>query len=215
MPNDPADQHPRSSRSDTADSPDPNPSSPPNDTADATAADATASLADELIDQFPRARFLAQVLECLPTLRKLARRFGRNEADAEDLVQAAQARALGSGAWAGKDNVLAWMVTILHHLAIDESRRERRERCVDPREVFANLPAPALPESNWWQKFTKQDLVNAAEKLPEPLRQTFLLHLHRPSLNQKEMGSILGVKQPTVSARLTNAYQQLRNLLAE
>jgi RNA polymerase sigma-70 factor (ECF subfamily) len=178
----------------------------------------------------PRVRqldgFRAAVVQAAAELGPLARRWAADGASAEDLVQATIERALANEArFRAGSNVGAWMRTILYRLAVDETRRVRRERglrqgyarqldcdreCAHATEAPAGDAAePATPAA-----LSRRELRRASLVLSEPFRTTFLLWAEE-RFSYKEISARLGLPLGTVATRLLRARRTLRNHLAQ
>jgi RNA polymerase sigma-70 factor, ECF subfamily len=156
----------------------------------------------------------AEVLEAMATLRVAARRWSADWVAAEDLLQDTLERALRTldcykpGTSAG-----AWMRTIMFRLAVDESRRRRRDRLVraayarqssprtEPLE-HADEPAPPMP--------TAAQVSAAAGQLHEPFRTVYDLWANQ-RMSYLQISQALGVPVSTVATRLLRARRYLRS----
>ena len=134
----------------------------------------------------------AEVLGAVATLRTAARRWSADWSAAEDLLQDTLERAFRTlDSYRQGTSAGAWMRTIMYRLAVDETRRERRERKVRHRFVRECLPVvqplehaedvePPAP--------TRAQLGAAALELREPFR-TAYRHVGQP-------GHVIPADQP-------------------
>src|SRR5579863_3610132 len=109
------------------------------------------------------ATFGAQVVACLPRLRRFARMLTRHPQDADDLVQIAMERALvRRDQWRSDSSVLSWMFGIMRNAWIDEVRSRRRRE-----EIFAAEKAMVRTGDEFSDSDIDRWAVHAAlERLP-------------------------------------------------
>ena len=120
----------------------------------------------------------AEVLGAVAMLRSAARRWSADWSAAEDLLQDTLERAFRTlDSYRQGTSAGAWMRTIMYRLAVDESRRKRRERhvrhsvarqsslAVEPMEHAEEAVEPPTP--------TPAELGAAARQLCEPFRTAF------------------------------------------
>lgn len=152
------------------------------------------------------------LVECVPTLRIVARGVCRDPAHVEDLVQDVLERALRSIDTIDLDrNVRGWMVTILHNLHIDRCRQlARREPHVPVDEVPLGTPDPA--EAPRWSLLTADDVRRAAAELPDELHATYVLFAFE-GRSYVEIAAQLGIPKATVGTRVLRARAHLKKLL--
>jgi RNA polymerase sigma-70 factor, ECF subfamily len=161
-----------------------------------------------------------EIVGAMPRLVPLARRWARNEGEALDLIQDTVERALSRAAsYRAGTNVGAWLRSIMHHLAIDHTRRQRRDGLLREgyRHVEQNRQAPAPDEAEAPAALafaSIEDVRRAAQRLREPLRGTFLLWLEE-RLSYKEISRRLRIPPNTVATRLLRARRQVCRLATE
>jgi RNA polymerase sigma-70 factor (ECF subfamily) len=155
--------------------------------------------------------FRRQLLAAIPRLRRYARSLVFDAAAADDLVQTALERALAH--WHQFDqrrDIVVWLVGITHHAFIDDRRRERRLRVVDPDEALAASdlqryePAPDIA--------LRMDLVAALARLSPEQREPLLL-VSVEQFSYAECAQALGIPIGTVMSRISRARTALRALL--
>jgi RNA polymerase sigma-70 factor (ECF subfamily) len=155
----------------------------------------------------------AELVAAIATLRGAARRWSADWTAAEDLLQETLERAFRTldgyrpGTSAG-----AWMRTIMYRLAVDQSRRQRRDRrllqtyatqsslAVEPLE-HAEETEPPVP--------TLTELGAAAEQLREPFRTAFDMWANQ-GMSYLQISRALDVPVGTVATRLLRARRRLR-----
>jgi RNA polymerase sigma-70 factor, ECF subfamily len=149
----------------------------------------TADLESELVASYPGlVRRLALVL--------------RDGGEAEDVAQAAFARALERRRLFAGGDARAWLYTIGLRLAFNELRRRR--------------PTVSLQEADQptWAMSSDPDLWLALAEL-EPRQRAALLLSVLDGYTHQEIGRMLGVRPGTVSSWLSRAKDRLRVLLGD
>ena len=156
----------------------------------------------------------AELLGAVATLRSAARRWSADWSAAEDLLQDTLERAFRTlDSYRQGTSAGAWMRTIMYRLAVDESRRQRRERrvrqrvarqtslVVDPVEDPEEGVEPPMP--------TPAELGAAAQQLCEPFRTAFDMWANQ-GMSYLQISRALGVPLGTVATRLLRARRRLR-----
>ena len=157
-----------------------------------------------------------EVVAALSGLRTVARRWSNDWSAAEDLLQDAALRAMTAyDRFRAGTSATAWMRTILFRLAIDETRRHRRERNV--RRGYAALACddstpPESDEAPPPPTYEVRDVHAAARELPESLRETFRLWA-MDGLSYQQISDRLGIPLGTVGTRLLRARKAVREHL--
>jgi RNA polymerase sigma-70 factor (ECF subfamily) len=142
-----------------------------------------------------------------------------NQADAEDLVQDAYARAFAADAhFEAGSNLKAWLFRILRNLHIDRYRRARKypESSFDEEDDGAAEPQELLrddPELDRLRSVVAEDIEAALQALSPDARTVVLLDLE--GLSESEVASVLGCPTGTVKSRLMRARQALRQRLKD
>jgi RNA polymerase sigma-70 factor (ECF subfamily) len=153
--------------------------------------------------------FETEVVSCLPRLRCYARALTRDFAWADDLVQDTALRALERRAAFRPDtNLLAWLLTILRHIYIDELRG-RREFVVDDESApWDGLEAPYSEID----RLVLRDVQRALYRITADQREVLLL-VYVEELTYQQTSVVLEVPIGTVMSRLARAREYLRKLL--
>jgi RNA polymerase sigma factor (sigma-70 family) len=147
----------------------------------------------------------------------LARRITNDDALAEDVVQEAFL-----GAWrgaeryaAGRGSVRTWLLSIVHHRAIDAVRR-RRPTADLPAEVEGErVPEPLTLPDVWGEVSVRIDrdvVAGALGSLPVNQRETIEL-AYFGGLTQQEIADRTGVPLGTVKGRVRLGLASMRRLL--
>lgn len=160
-----------------------------------------------------RASISAAFEELQPRLQALAIKLCGDPSDARDLVQDTFERALvNSHRFVPGSNPRAWLGTILRNLFIDRCRRKQRCSTVDLESDRIPSPVPERPP--WWAALTREDHDRAVQQLPDPFRETYVLHVVE-GLSYKEISAELGLSMNTVGTRIRRARLRLRDILRE
>jgi RNA polymerase sigma-70 factor (ECF subfamily) len=150
--------------------------------------------------------------EQLPVLRAVARNLVRNAAEVEDLVQDVFEKALRSLHRIDLEaNPRGWMVTILHNLHIDRCRQRARMQPHVPCDDVV-IAAPAEGDAPIWSAMTTDDVRRAAARLPEELREVYVMFA-LDGRSYIDVAAALGIPKATVGTRLSRARARLKQLL--
>lgn len=149
---------------------------------------------------------VADILACIPQLRRYARGLCAHPAQADDLVQDTLARAWEKHSlWQRRSDVRAWMFGIMHNLFIDQLRSQR-SRPEDP--AGDDLPEVA-DRARQHDRLEVRDLDRVLQRLPAELREVLLL-VGVEELSYREVAVVLGVPIGTVMSRLSRARERFR-----
>ena len=172
--------------------------------------------------------FEREVVDALPALLAAAKRFTRNEADAEDLVAESVAKA-----WSKLDRLRAqesfrgWMFRIMTNTFLSQRRAqaarpvlESLDEYDETREkfsLFEKLHQPFLlwwgnPEIDFLNKLLREDLERAIEALPDQFRLVVVL-ADLQGLSYGEIAEAVGVPIGTVRSRLARGRARLQKAL--
>lgn len=152
-----------------------------------------------------------ELASLLPRLRRFARSITFHREDADDLVQAALERALGSAAqWQPGTRLDSWMFRIMKNAWVDEVRsRIRRDRVFAPEEEGEHV-GDDFAEAHQQQMAIRQ----AMGLLSEDHRMVIGLVLV-DGLPYKEAADVLGIPMGTLTSRLARAREALQGLLSD
>jgi RNA polymerase sigma-70 factor (ECF subfamily) len=143
-------------------------------------------------------------------LHRLAQKFLRSEADAEDAVQGAHLLALRHiGQYAGRSSYLAWMSSITVNEALGQMRQ--RKGVVETGEEQVRLLRSPMrdPEQQAIDRQFDGILAAALERLPPAYGEVFRLR-EMETLSTAETGERLGLTEACVKTRLVRARGLLR-----
>jgi len=153
-----------------------------------------------------RAHDEAQVVACIPSLRRYARGLAGERERADDLVQDTLERAWRKfPLWQRRGDVRAWMFGIMHNLYID---RLRGQRATPEAGAGDALPEPAQ-RATQSDRLEVRDLERALQRLPAEQREVLLL-VGVEALGYQQAADVLGVPIGTVMSRLSRARERLR-----
>ena len=180
---------------------------------------------DDATDETLLARLAAGRLDALDTLYDryrsmafgLARRISADDALAEDVVQEAFL-----GAWraadryvTGKGSVRTWLLSIVHHRAIDALRRRRPTSELPDELEGARTPDPLVTPDVWREVAGNLDraaVLAALNTLSDVQREALEL-AYFSGLTQVEIAERTGVPLGTVKGRVRLALQAMRRAL--
>ncbi|WP_374484173.1 sigma-70 family RNA polymerase sigma factor [Zoogloea sp.] len=147
------------------------------------------------------------ILAEIPRLRRYARALTGNDADADDLLQDTLERALGKWLLWRPGNLRAWLLTMMHHVFLNQLRHR-------PPLVTLDEDTPAIPVRPQQQdELDVRDLDRALGRLPPEQREVLLL-VGLEELSYADTARILGIPPGTVMSRLSRARERLRAILA-
>ena len=148
----------------------------------------------------------AEIVACIPSLRRYARGLVSDRARADDLVQDTLERAWRHFAmWRRRGAVRAWMFGILHNLFVDRLRGQRRSLEDEAGEHLPEMADRASPAD----RLELRDLERALQRLPAEQREVLLL-VGVEEFSYQEAAAVLGVPLGTVMSRLSRARERLR-----
>ena len=157
--------------------------------------------------------FRALVDRHLPSVRGIARRMLRDDAEAEDVSQEALLRLWrnAAGLELGANGVRPWLRRVVSNLCIDRARARRNVNVTDA------VPEESEPAGQL-RHLAERELagrVDAALKaLPERQRLALTL-FHYEGMRQIEVGNTLGISDEAVESLLARARRTLKAALAE
>jgi RNA polymerase sigma-70 factor (ECF subfamily) len=144
-------------------------------------------------------------------LLTIARALCRDPAAADDLVQDTLERALRSIENLDlAHNPRSWLTAILYNLHIDRCRQRARAQAHVPCDDLPLIaPDPDVPR---WSRLTVDDVLRAAEQLPDELRAVYLLFAFERR-SYLEISAALRIPKSTVGTRVLRARAHLKRLL--
>jgi RNA polymerase sigma-70 factor (ECF subfamily) len=147
----------------------------------------------------------AFVQEHYASVLRFMRHLTRRIEDAEDLTQHAflTARTKASS-FKGNASLRTWLHRVAYHEYTHWKRRQRKTDQLSP--------TLSSQEPGYAACLDAIDLLDALHRLPDHLRETFLLH-EVQDLSLQDVAKVLGKPVGTVKSRLFNARRMLRTAL--
>ena len=153
-------------------------------------------------------KFLLELEECIPALRRYAFSLFHQQEEADDLVQDCLERALKKQSlWQQGSSLRAWLFTMQHNLYINQLRSKGRQ----PQMTFEieTLTHNQKPQQG---EVLMRDINFCIQQLPEDQRQVLLL-VTVEGFTYKEVGKIMNIPLGTVMSRLSRARKALQLLM--
>ncbi|MFC3107549.1 RNA polymerase sigma factor [Undibacterium arcticum] len=147
----------------------------------------------------------AQLLSCIPRLRRYARALVGERTGADDLVQDTMERGWHKlSSWQRGSDMRAWLFGIMHNLHVDQIRKPSV-----PIEVLDDdTPIPFINASQM-DGLEIRDMESALRLLPDGQREILLL-IALEEMTYEEVAATLGIPMGTVMSRLFRAREKLR-----
>lgn len=150
----------------------------------------------------------AELVACIPRLRRYARALVGDRAAADDLVQDTLERAWGKlSLWQRGTDMRAWLFGIMHNIRINQVRKPALST-VPLEEKGAELPG-AMTAST---QVEMRDLEFALAQLPVEQREVLLL-VGLENMTYEEVARALGIPTGTVMSRLARGRDKLRTIM--
>lgn len=160
--------------------------------------------------------FSQRVAGLQDTLKYFARKFTKNEEDANDLLQETFYKAIKyKDKFAERTNLKAWLYTIMRNTFINNYRKAMRANTIidDTKELyFLNIPQDSgfdKPDSNYNYK----EIMGKVDDLDKAYRVPFRMHYE--GYKYKEIAQELGLPIGTVKSRIFLARKKLMATLQE
>lgn len=143
----------------------------------------------------------------MPYLRHYARALTRNAAAADDLVQEALLRGVANfGQFQPDTNLRGWLLTIVHHCFIDDTRKASRAR-LGAKEAETRMSG-LYTRPDQIANLELADLQAALDTLPDEQRATLIL-VALEDMSYEEAAAATGVPIGTIRSRLSRARHSL------
>ena len=149
-------------------------------------------------------------------LFRAARAILRNDAEAEDVVQATYVKAFTAlDSFRGDSAFSTWLTRIAINEALGRKRRQRPTTDIAMLEHTAEVIVfpGASPEQELGRREVRSMLTAAIDALPEPFRLVYVMR-EIEELDIAETAATLGIKPETVKTRLFRARRLIRETLA-
>lgn len=151
------------------------------------------------------------ILAEIPRLRRYARSLLRDRELADDLVQDCLERALSRlENWRSGENPRRWLLTIMHHIFIDQMRQSKRrsETVVPASDAAERVAQPA----NQLDVVASREVLDALQQI-SPERRAALLMVSVEGFSYAEAANVLGVPAGTLMSRIARGREELKALL--
>ena len=153
-----------------------------------------------------RAQDEAEIIACIPSLRRYARGLVSDREHADDLVQDTLERAWSRfSMWQRRGEIRAWMFGIMHNHFIDRLRAQRSR----PEDSAGDDLPDVSQRPLQTDALELRDLDRLLQRLPPEQREVLLL-VGVEELSYQEVASVLGLPIGTVMSRLSRARARLR-----
>jgi len=150
-----------------------------------------------------------------PVLYKVAYRIANSSEAAEDLCQEAFFRLHEKNmVFPNPEEALYWLIRVVKNAALNYAKRKQRERKAYQRAFREDTRQSETGEGELVKKETKDEVLEALNKLPENLR-IVLVFKEYAEMNYKEIGRVLGISEGNVKVRVFRARERLAVLLRE
>lgn len=150
-----------------------------------------------------------------PILYKVAYRIANSSEAAEDLCQDAFFRLHEKNmVFPRPEEATYWLIRVVKNAALNYAKRKQRERRAYQRAFREEYRQTETGEGELVRKETKDEILEALNKLPENLRIVLILKEYA-ELNYKEIGRVLGISEGNVKVRVFRARERLTVLLHE
>ena len=150
----------------------------------------------------------AEMVACIPRLRRYARALVGDRTPADDLVQDTLERAWSRfHLWRRGSDMRAWLFSIMHNVYVDQLRRPALAA-----QAFddAALDVPTRASQN--DLLEVRDLETALRSLPDEQREILLL-VALEQMTYEEVAKTLHIPLGTVMSRLSRGRARLRAVM--
>lgn len=165
--------------------------------------------------------FDEQALALADDVWRVARRLTRDPQAAEDLMQEAYTKAFRSWKqYTPGTNLRAWLLRIVHNLAIDNARRQQRQPEqlgleADDYYLYDRLGGPAVADvDRLVERLSPGPVLDALGELALPFREVVVL-VDLGDLSYQEAADVLDIPVGTVMSRLHRGRRVLKKALAD
>jgi RNA polymerase sigma-70 factor (ECF subfamily) len=150
----------------------------------------------------------AQMVACIPRLRRYARALIGDATAADDLVQDTFERAWARRlSWREGGDMRAWLFSIMHNLHVDQ-RRKQRPLAFAVNDTEFERPSRATQTDN----LELRDLGATLALLPAEQLEVLLL-VALEDMTYDQIATALGIPPGTVMSRLSRGREKLRLLM--
>ena len=147
----------------------------------------------------------------------LARKILRTTSDSEEVMQDVFVRVWNKASDFDptRGTVLAWLMTIAHHVAVDAYRRNQNRQTIELDDAAINSASHAASQASTADATLDRMLAADALALLEESDRQVLEALYFEGLSQSQLAARSGVPLGTLKSRSRNALQRLRAYFEE
>ncbi|MCL2043406.1 MAG: RNA polymerase sigma factor [Treponema sp.] len=150
-----------------------------------------------------------------PILYKVAYRISNSNEAAEDLCQEAFFRLHEKNMiFPNLNEATYWLIRVVKNAALNYAKRKQRERRAYQRALKEDFRQTENGEGELVKKETREEVLEALNKLPENLRVVLILKEYA-EMNYREIGKSLGINEGNVKVRVFRARERLAVLLGK
>jgi RNA polymerase sigma-70 factor, ECF subfamily len=150
----------------------------------------------------------AQVVACIPSLRRYARALLGDSDAADDLVQDTLRKGWEKLAlWRREGDMRVWLFGIMHNTYVDQ-----RRKVIPPMTSLEDEELSSGNQENQAGQIELLDLQSALQKLPDEQREVLLL-VALEGLSYREVSKAMQLPLGTVMSRLSRGRERLRALM--
>ena len=150
-----------------------------------------------------------------PILYKVAYRIANSGEEAENLCQEAFFRLHEKNmVFPNQNEATYWLIRVVKNAALNYAKRKQRERKAYQRAFKEDARHADTGEGDLIKKETREEVLEALNKLPENLR-VVLVFKEYAEMNYQEIGRVLGISEGNVKVRVFRARERLAVLLRE
>ncbi|MDR0475158.1 MAG: RNA polymerase sigma factor [Treponema sp.] len=152
---------------------------------------------------------------CFPILFRVAYRITMSKEAAEDLSQEAFFRIHEKRmVFPSPEETKYWLIRVVKNAALNYAKRKARERTAYQKAFREDVRTTGSGETEFLKKETREEVLEAIERLPEKLRIVLILREYG-ELNYREIGRVLGISEGNVKVRVFRARERLSGFLSE
>ena len=150
-----------------------------------------------------------------PILFRVAYRITSSNEAAEDMCQDAYFRLHQKNmVFPNHQEATYWLIRVVKNASLNYAKRKTRERKVYQRAFKEDTRKAETGEEALVKKETRDEVLEAMEKLPEKLR-VVLVFKEYAEMNYKDIGRVLGISEGNVKVRVFRARERLAALMNE
>jgi RNA polymerase sigma-70 factor (ECF subfamily) len=140
-----------------------------------------------------------------PVIFRVAYRIAGSEEAAEDLCQEAFFRLHEKNmVFPNPEEAKYWLIRVVKNASLNYAKRKTREKKAYQKAFREDTRKEETGENLLLKKESREEILNALEKLPENLRFVLILKEYA-ELNYKEIGRALGISEGNVKVRVFRA----------